>query len=77
MVGFTMQCRHGDNLMELRCRDCHKTPSQIDEYLIAAEDFKMSPEEYVRREEGTLNRETGQFFCTACYVTRGMPLGTA
>jgi hypothetical protein len=33
----------------------------------------MTPDDFVWREEGTLNRETGHFLCTSCYIKAGMP----
>ena len=60
-----------------KCRGCGKTPDQIKEYVSIAEDEDMSPEEYVRREEGTFNLKTGLFWCTSCYIAAGEPLGKA
>jgi hypothetical protein len=61
--------------VEVRCALCGKAPDEIDEYVVAAAVERMTPEEYVREEEGTLNPETGRFWCTECYITLGMPLG--
>jgi hypothetical protein len=33
----------------------------------------MTPEQYVRSEEGTFNLKNGHFACTACYINIGMP----
>ena len=33
----------------------------------------MTPDAYVRAEEGTYNRENGHFLCTDCYVRASMP----
>jgi hypothetical protein len=72
-----------------RCKRCLKNPEQIPEYTamvrdeaaMAAEEGKPPPFanawDYVRREEGTYNPETGKFWCTECYIKVGMPLGTA
>jgi hypothetical protein len=58
---------------QLRCIGCDRTPDQIDEYVEAAREMEVSPWEYVRREEGTLNPDNGHFACTACYIEMGMP----
>ena len=55
------------------CIGCHKTATEIDEYKDIAADEGMSPNEYVRSEEGTYNRENGHFLCTDCYVKAGCP----
>lgn len=67
-----------DNRPELICNGCGKSPSEIDEYVSAANErhsgvADMTPDEYVWQEEGTLNRESGHFLCTDCYVKAGMP----
>lgn len=62
---------------ELYCRECRKRPSEIEEYIEAAEDFRLTPDEYVMQEEGTYNPGSGLFWCTDCYSKIGMPLGTA
>jgi hypothetical protein len=61
----------------MRCKICRKQPHEISEYVDAAEVEGVTPEEYVRSEEGTYNRATGLFYCTNCYIAIGMPLGTA
>lgn len=58
--------------MTPRCFKCHRTPAEIEEYVAMCEDGE-SPDEYVRREEGTYNPENGHFACTKCYVAIGMP----
>lgn len=63
---------------ELMCAGCGKSPSEIDEYVSAASEEHsgypdVTPEQYVWKEEGTLNRENGHFLCTECYVRAGMP----
>lgn len=63
--------------MELRCKVCGKTPEELNEYIEMGKVEKMTPSEFVLQEEGTLNRETGFFYCTACYIKIGMPLGKA
>ena len=57
------------------CAGCQKHPDQIWEYRdAAAHDYrKITPDEYVRLEEGTFNPDTGRFLCSECYVAAGMP----
>lgn len=62
---------------EPRCKGCGKEPSEITEYVSCAKDEGISPADYLRREEGTYNASTGQFWCTECYCKAGMPLGKA
>lgn len=52
---------------------CKRRPSQIDEYVEAAAEHGMTPDEYVRLEEGTYNPENGHFLCTPCYFEYGAP----
>ena len=61
----------------IRCRRCKREPAAIQEYVAYAAESGCTPEEYVEREEGTFNRLSGEFWCTECYIARGMPLGTA
>lgn len=61
----------------MKCLECGKTPSEINEYIEAAEADYTTPEEYVRSEEGTFNPDTNKFWCTECYIAIGMPLGIA
>ena len=63
--------------VDVRCKICKHKPDEIDEYIWAAEEENMTPEEYVKKEEGTYNSRTGQFYCTECYIKAGSPLGTA
>lgn len=55
------------------CTGCNKTPDQIPEYVDAAQDDGVTPEQYVKIEEGTYNPANGHFLCTDCYVAAGMP----
>ena len=55
------------------CIGCGKKPTEIAEYVEAAEHEDMTPDSYVRSEEGTYNRESNRFACTKCYVELGMP----
>jgi len=61
----------------MKCKVCGREPKDIDEYIEAADDEEMKPDDYVRAEEGTFNDETELFYCTMCYIEIGMPLGTA
>ena len=62
---------------EVKCKICKRKPAEISEYIEAAAEEDITPEEYMKQEEGTYNRETGLFYCTTCYIKIGMPLGTA
>ena len=55
------------------CVGCKKSPSEIEEYKEAAEESGMTPDAYVRIEEGTYNAKNGHFLCTSCYVEAGCP----
>lgn len=57
----------------IRCFLCGGTPDQLDEYVEGAQAYGISPDEYVRSQEGTYNRKSGLFACTACYVAMGSP----
>lgn len=59
--------------MKPLCTGCGKHPEQIEEYVECAQDEGMTPDAYVRSEEGTYNPENGHFLCTSCYVRAGMP----
>ena len=55
------------------CTGCNKHPDEIPEYIDCAEVEGMTPDDYVRTEEGTFNRSNGHFLCTDCYCAAGMP----
>lgn len=59
--------------MILICIGCKKQPHEIQEYVDMAKSYRCTPEEFVREEEGTFNRDTGHFACTECYIGMGMP----
>jgi len=61
----------------IQCKRCGREPKKITEYIISAEDYGCTPDEYVVREEGTYNERTQEFYCTRCYISVGMPLGRA
>ena len=62
----------GENTPRLICAGCLKSPAEIAEYVDAAAEENITPDQYVRAEEGTLNRR-GEFLCTECYITAGTP----
>lgn len=55
------------------CTYCGKRPHQLEEYIVAAAYLEMTPDEYVREEEGTYNISNGHFACTDCYIAIGQP----
>lgn len=55
------------------CMGCFKSPDQLACYTGLAEEMGISPDDYVRQEEGTYNRNNGHFLCDDCYVAAGMP----
>ena len=58
------------------CFRCGKPASSfISGAMMAEDDEPISPAEYIRREEGTYNRDTNRFACDACYIAIGMPVG--
>lgn len=61
----------------MRCLGCGFTPGELTEYVTAAQEEGVTPEAFVRDNEGTFNTETEMFWCTACYIAVGMPLGVA
>ncbi|RYD02478.1 hypothetical protein N752_24425 [Desulforamulus aquiferis] len=63
--------------MEVKCKVCKRKPDEIYEYIISARGERISPQEYVIRQEGTYNMLTGKFYCTKCYIKIGLPLGVA
>lgn len=55
------------------CTGCGKRPAEIEEYTDPEIIGSMTPDGYVREEEGTYNRENGHFLCTDCYIKAGSP----
>lgn len=55
------------------CTGCGQSPDQISEYIDAAHDEGVTPDDYVRTDEGTYNPTNGHFLCTDCYIAAGMP----
>ena len=58
----------------LHCPYCRRRPHEIDEYVEHAELDSVTPEQFVRIEEGTYSRQHNVFTCTTCYIKIGMPL---
>lgn len=52
---------------------CNRAPSQIDECVDHAADIGLTPDDWVRQNEGTYNPHNGHFACTECYIKIGMP----
>ena len=57
------------------CIGCERQPHQIPEYIDGGYHAKITPREYVAREEGTYNKVNGHFCCTKCYIRLGQPTG--
>ena len=55
------------------CIGCDKHPNQIDEYVEAAAEEDMTPDDYVRAEDRTFNKRNGHFLCAECYIADGEP----
>eukprot|EP00966_Prymnesium_polylepis_P317043 7325147-Prymnesium_polylepis.2 len=62
---------------KVMCARCKRAPEEFEEYILAAEDERITPTEYVKREEGTYDKETGLFWSTECYIILGCPIGKA
>ena len=61
-------------MMNEVCQGCGKRPEELSEYVNNPESMD-DPLAYVRENEGTYNPANGHFWCTACYIEAGMPLG--
>ena len=57
------------------CIGCGKYPFELAEYVEAAREYgrPITPDNYVRREEGTYNPANEHFLCTPCYINAGQP----
>jgi hypothetical protein len=55
------------------CCECKRKPRDIPGYISMAAEFGITPEEFVRQNEGTLNTSTGLFCCDGCYIKLGTP----
>ena len=60
---------------DMVCIGCDRNPFNIAEYVSAARENEMEPDEWVWNEEGTLNTENGHFACDHCYIELGTPSG--
>lgn len=65
-----------------RCCRCLREATEISEYLMAAWGEPGTPrptdeeiEDWVWANEGTLNKSSGLFACTSCYIAMGQPSG--
>ena len=56
-----------------RCTGCDTPAHELEEYIVAAREFKMDVHDYIRKEEGTYNEKNGHILCTLCYVLAGCP----
>lgn len=61
----------------MKCKNCGREPKNITEYIIGAKEEGMTPNQFVREQEGTYNPRTDLFYCTKCYIELGMPTGKA
>lgn len=69
--------RLGSEYVVLRCVRCGRHPDQIEEYSPEYTGEDLTPEQFVWKEEGTLNTENGHFYCTGCFIEAGLPRGVA
>ncbi|NBJ71020.1 hypothetical protein [Clostridium sp. 1xD42-85] len=60
----------------MHCPFCKRAPRDIPEYIEQANFNEMSPNDYVRMDEGTYHAETDLFCCTDCYIKIGSPLNS-
>lgn len=63
--------------IKVKCRGCGKCPDALKECVNGSRIEEVTPEEYVKQNDGTYNPATGLFYCDMCYVKSGCPLGTA
>ena len=54
------------------CSGCGRSPQQIRGIVKAADKANLTPEEYIWKNEGSLNPISGKFLCDPCYVDSGM-----
>lgn len=59
--------------MKIICTGCNKTPSEIPSIVMFAEMEEITPDEFVRENEGTFNESNGHFLCDEDYIKAGMP----
>lgn len=61
-----------------RCVGCGRSPLDIEVYVeLAEEQGEEITDGFMIAEEGTYNPSNGHFYCDACYIAAGMPLGVA
>ncbi len=63
--------------MAIHCKVCKKEPKDLGSVVYFASLENMEPDEFVKENDGTYNPTTEEFFCNTCYISVGMPLGTA
>lgn len=63
-------------MKDMRCIDCDKAPSEIQEYIDAGRENGMTPESYVEQEEGTYNPANGHFLCTEDFIAAEIKRGS-
>lgn len=63
-------------MKKLHCPYCKQEPHEISKYVEQAEMYGITPEEFVRTEEGTYSQPHNVFTCTSCYIKIGMPLNS-
>lgn len=61
----------------IACIDCGKKPEEIKYIVNNAKADKVTPDEWIKENEGTFNRENNKFYCDPCYIAAGTPLGKA
>jgi hypothetical protein len=62
--------KNGDAEIDIaRCRICGRKCTEINEYVSAAKENKVSPNVYVRT-DGTFDLVSNTFECTECYVQK-------
>jgi len=64
-----------DTTVQPQCQGCGKKPEEISEYTDEMTGSGLSPDDYVKQEEGTYNSANGHFLCTSCYIKAGQPSG--
>lgn len=59
------------------CVGCKKRPDELLEYTDLTSDGSYASASAAVRDDGTFNPTNGHFWCMACYIKAGMPLGVA
>ncbi len=73
LLEFLWRKRDAGEMDSPRCFRCGKQPNELLEYTKAAHEAGVSPDEFVRQNEGTLNDACNTFACTDCYNAIGSP----